>query len=393
MKIACVLITHLPVKAELRRNGALHHKPALIVTQSSGGAAVLDVSSQVKDVTQDMPLQEALSRCKGAVLVEADETYYHRMFDQIVEALLQRSPLVEKGDLGRAFVDMHGTEAIYGGDEGMTVALLGAVPHGFGPRVGLAESKFPAYVAAVTSKAGGATRVSENVKGFLAELPIDLLPLSWEDRARLHQFGLHNMGQIASLSVGSMQAQFGTEGRVAWELANGIDKSPLVPSKHQESVTESMTFSIPSTSLFAILPAVDILLGRIFSHPSLRGKYLRSVCVHANVLNRSPWSKRIAFKSAVNKKEPALFAIRSALEATAIPGPLEDLSMTVSDTAGESGTQSSLFVEVRKQQQLREVMRQLEARLRTKPPIYRVMDVEPWSRIPERRQALVEFVP
>ena len=233
----------------------------------------------------------------------------------------------------------------------------------------------------------------ENAKGFLAELSIDLLPLSWEDRARLHQFGLHNMGQIASLSVGSMRAQFGTEGRVAWELANGIDKSPLVPSRHQESVTESMTFSIPSISLFAILPAVDILLGRIFSHPSLRGKYLRSVFVQANVLNRSPWSKRIAFKSPVNKKEPALFAIRSALEATAIPGPLEDLSMTVSDTAGESGTQSSLFVEVRKQQQLREVMRQLEARLQTRPPIYRVMDVEPWSRIPERRQALVEFVP
>ena len=72
-----------------------------------------------------MPLQEALSRCKGAVLIEADEAYYHRMFDRIVEALLQRGPLVEKGDLGRAFVDMHGTEAIYGGDEGMTVALLG----------------------------------------------------------------------------------------------------------------------------------------------------------------------------------------------------------------------------------------------------------------------------
>ena len=209
----------------------------------------------------------------------------------------------------------------------------------------------------------------------------------------MHQFGLHKMGQIAFLSVGSMQAQFGTAGRVAWELANGIDKSLLVPSKRQESVTESLTFSIPSVSLYAILPAVEVLLGRIFSHPSLRGKYLRSVFVQANVLNRSPWSKRIVFKSPVNKKEPALFALRNALEATDIPGPLEDLRMTVSDTAGESGIQSSLFVEVRKLQQLREAMRQLEVRLRAKPPVFRVMDVEPWSRIPERRQALVEFVP
>ena len=45
MKTACVLITHLPVKAELRRNRAIHHKPVLIVTQSSRGAGALDVSS------------------------------------------------------------------------------------------------------------------------------------------------------------------------------------------------------------------------------------------------------------------------------------------------------------------------------------------------------------
>ena len=393
MKVACVLITHLPVKAELRRNAVIRHKPVLIVTRSRGGAEVLDISSQVKDVTPGMPLQEALSRCKGAVLVEADETYYRRAFDQVVEALLQRSPLVEKGDLGRAFVDMHGTEAIYGGDEGMTVALLGAVPHGFSPRVGLAESKFPAYVAAAMCETGGATRVSENVKGFLAELSIDLLPLSWEDRVRLRQFGIHKMGQIASLSVGSMQAQFGAEGRFAWDLASGIDKSPLVPSKHQETVTESTTFPVPAISLFTILLAMEVLLGRIFSSPSLLGKSLRSVSIQAGVLNRAPWSKTVVFKNPVNTKEAALFALRIALEATDIPGPLEDLRMTVSDTAGESGTQSSLFVEVRKQHQLREAIRQLEARLRARPPVYKVMDVEPWSRIPERRQALVEFVP
>ena len=65
----------------------------------------------------------------------------------------------------------------------------------------------------------------------------------------------------------------------------------------------------------------------------------------------------------------------------------------MTDTAGESGTQASLFADIRKQQQLREVMRQLETRLRARPPIYQVMDIEPWSRLPERRQVLVEFVP
>ncbi len=393
MKLACVLITHLPVKAEVRRAPLLRDKQVLITTQSSGRPEVLDFSSQVRGVSPGMPLQEALSRCRGAALIEADETYYIRVFDQIVESLLDRSPLIEKGELGCTFLDMHGTEGLYGGDEGIVASVLGAVPGDFGPRVGLAESKFPAYVAAIKSRPGHATRVPEDVAGFLKGLPVDLLPLSWEDRVRLHRFSLHTLGQVASLSVGSMQAQFGTQGRQLWELANGIDNRPFFPSKRHEVVTDFLTFPTPVTSLFAILPAAEILFGRILSHSSLRGKYLRSVSIQANVLNRSPWSKRLAFKSPVNRKEAALFVLRSSLEGAKIPGPLEDIRMTVSDTAGESGTQASLFADIRKQQQLREVMRQLETRLRARPPIYQVMDIEPWSRLPERRQVLVEFVP
>ena len=150
---------------------------------------------------------------------------------------------------------------------------------------------------------------------------------------------------------------------------------------------------MPATTLYAILPAIDMLLGRVFAHPPVRGKYVRSVSVEANVLNRSPWSKTFAFKGPVNTKEKAMFALKNALDTAELPGPLEDMKLTVSELVGESGSQSSLFVDVRKQEQLRETMRQLETRLRKRPPIYNVMDVEPWSRLPERRQALVQFAP
>ncbi len=400
-KIVCVLITHLPVKVEVRRAPSLRDKQVLVTTQTSKGTEVLDFSAQVKrgsrggsqGVSPGMPLQEAVSRCKGATLIEADESHYHRVFDRIVDALLDKSPLVEKGELGCAFLDMHGTEGLYGGDEGVIDSVLEAVPGDFGPRVGLAESRFPAYVAAIKSRPGHATKVPKDVAGFLKDLPIDLLPLSWEDRVRLYQFSLRTLGQVASLSVGSMQAQFGTQGRLFWELANGTDNRPFLPTRQHQVVTDFLTFPTPATSMFAILPAVEILISRLLSHPSLRGKYLRSVAIQANVLNRSPWAKRLTFKSPVNRRETALFALKSSLESAVIPGPLEDIRMTVSDTAGESGTQASLFADIRKQQQLREMMRQLETRLRARPPIYKVMDVEPWSRLPERRQALVEFAP
>ena len=67
--------------------------------------------------------------------------------------------------------------------------------------------------------------------------------------------------------------------------------------------------------------------------------------------------------------------------------------MTVSEVAGESGAQGGLFTGARKREQLRETLGQLEERLRERAPIYRVIEVEPWSRIPERRRALVEYSP
>ena len=393
MQIACVLITHLPVKVELGRHPRLRGKPVIITTASGRGPLVLDSSPEAGGVTTGMPLQEALSRCKGAVLMEADAPCYRAAFDGIVDSLAQRSPLVEEADLGCAYAGVDGLETIYGDQAGIITSLLNAVPQQYSPRIGLAKTKFPAYVAAVLGYVGRATIVPDDVPRFLKEVSVDFLPMSWNNRMRLHGFGLHTMGQLASLSLGSLQAQFGAEGRLAWELANGIDRNWLTALRREETVSESLTFPSPAATLHAILPTIEMLLGRAFAHPSIRGRHVRAVSLEGKVLHKSPWTKRLAFKNPVNSKEKALPILKDSLETTKLPGPLEEIRLTLAGVAGESGIQSSFFSQVRKQEQLREMMRQLEARLCTKPPIYKVMDMEPWSRIPERRQALVQFEP
>ena len=173
---------------------------------------------------------------------------YDQVFDHMLEGLFNKSPLIERGSLGCAFVDIYGVEKIYGGEDGIVSALLGAVESYLGPRVGLANSKFHAFIAALNSNPGRSVKVPNRIADFLRNLPVDLLPFSWEDRVRLHDFGLQTIGQIAALSVGSMQAQFGIRGRVAWELANGIDKRPLIPSNYKETIADYIEFPIPATS-------------------------------------------------------------------------------------------------------------------------------------------------
>ena len=393
MKVACVLITHLPVKAEMRRHPRLRRNPIIISGNSDNGSVVLDASVQVEGVVTGMPLQQVVSRFEGATLLEEDNSYYVQVFDRILEALLCISPTVEKSGLGCAFVGIRGLESMYRGDSGVVTALLNAVPQGLSPRIGVAEAKFPAYVAASTSESGRVVRVLDDIQGFLQDRSLHLLPISRENKTRLLGFGLNTMGDVAALSLGSLQAQFGVEGRLAWELCNGIDDSLLVPLTHKQSVTEYMAFSPPTMTLDVLLCALDVLLGRIFASPTISGKYIREMSIEACVLNRPTWTRGFAFKTPVNTKEKAIFALKGLLEAVEMPGPLEDFRVTVQEITGESGVQSSFITGIRKQEQIRETMRQLETRLRTKPPVYRIMDVEPWSRIPERRQALVQYAP
>ena len=198
MKIACVLVTHLPVKAELQRRPELRGKPVIITEVNGSKQVVVGSPSEARGVASGMTLQEAVSRSKGAALLEADVAYYQAVFADILHSLELRSPLVEKAELGCVYVGLNGLEAMYGGETRLIASLLQAVPQDFNPRVGLANGKFPAYLAAVTSSSGQATQVPDDVAGFLKDFSVDLLPLSWEDKTRLHQFGLHTLGQVAA---------------------------------------------------------------------------------------------------------------------------------------------------------------------------------------------------
>jgi DNA polymerase-4 len=393
MKTACVLTTHLPIKAELRRHPEFQDKPVIIAQELGSRRVVLDWSLRARGVAQGMSLQEARSLCQDATLLEADEPYYQAVFNEILDCLAQRSPLVEGAGLGCAYVGLDGLELMYGGEARLTTGLLQAVHPGFNPRVGVAQGKFPAYLAAITSGPGRATRVPEDMADFLAGFSVNLLPLSWESKMHLRRFGLYTLGQVARLSPGSMQAQFGVEGLKAWQLANGIDYSPLVPRQFDEMISESLTFPSPTGTLSAILIGIESLLTRAFSRPEVRDKCARSIILESNILHRSPWVRQFPFKEAVDSQGRAMFLIKNALDSVRLPGPLEDMKLTLSGLTGQSGIQSSLFSEVRKREQLRETVRQLEVQLGCPPPIFVVRDLEPWSRIPERRQVLVRFDP
>jgi len=353
---------------------------------------VLDCSPRLEGIVPGMPLSEALSQHRGISLLEPDMPCYRLTFERVLRALEERCPDVEEDSYGRAFVGIWGFEGLYGDDAHIVRVLANAV-HGFDLRIGIGENKWLAYVAAAGSEHGRGCKVTGEPGRFMSRFPVSILPVAYETVQRLQGFGLHLMGDVAALPKSALQAQFGPEGGRIWELANGIDRRPLVARAPIEEVSEYLTFPDATANLSAIIPAIESLLARAYARPVMARRFAREASLGAQIFRRSPWTLRVAFKEPAGSKNHALFAIKAKLDGLSLPGPLEDLSLTLGGLTGEAGRQESMWSEVRRSEQLQDAIRQLQARLGEPPPIYQVREMEPWSRIPERRHALVQLSP
>ena len=87
LRIACVLITHLRVKVELQRQPHLGDRAVVIADRNHGRPLVADCFPLSVGVAVGMPLEAALSRKTGIVVLEADEPSYRRVFRRVLADL------------------------------------------------------------------------------------------------------------------------------------------------------------------------------------------------------------------------------------------------------------------------------------------------------------------
>jgi DNA polymerase-4/protein ImuB len=396
MRIACVLIPHLPVAVERQRDPALRSRPVVIGETPDQRKAVLDCApeAEAQGVRVGMPLRQALALCREALFLPPHPSLYRDVFESVLEALEGFSPEVEESALGRAYLNVAGLAPHYEGELDMGEQMIRSLRDATAmvASAGIAEGKFVAWAAAVTSALGQVCTVPAAKEAeFLHPLDVSLLPAAPDTLRRLELYGLHIMGDLAALPVGPLQAQFGAEGKRLWELALGTDKEPLHPRLREELLVERLRFPSPAISVEALVVACRRLLVRL--HWRLHGRAARRMRLRALLWGGRSWEKPVTFHEAVVDWERMLFIAKSVLANTTLPAPVEELAIELSGITEERGRQATLFAEkAGLKRQLGETVRQLRARW-GRPLVSRVVEVEPWSRLPERRHALIDYEP
>jgi DNA polymerase-4 len=387
MNTLCILLPHFYLRCEVRRRPELAGREAVVTVMAGSQKLVLDHAPGMDGLRRDMPLQQALSRHGQAMLVHADVAYYRAVFNGILDKLETVSPVVEGPEPGAAYVGLDGLERLYPTDEALLRAVRAVLPDGFGFRFGIAGNKFLASLAARDCPDGGCRALRGDVTEFLRDLPCEVLPVSARSLDKLREYGIRTLGQAAALPSGPVLSQFGAEGKRLWDLARGIDGTPLCPRWMEETIEDSTTLASVTVSLEAILAAADAMLGKVFEKTGPAGLGIRSLTLWTRSWNAEMWERPIQFKDPAMELKTAMRRVRRVLEDYPQPGPTEQVGIRIDRLGCPRGRQNSLFPDLRAKDHLISDIRQLELRLGT-PQVYTLKEVEPWSRIPERRYAL-----
>lgn len=248
------MIVHLDMDAffasvEQLDDPSLRGRP-VIVGGSSERGVVSTASYEARrfGVHSAMPIVMARKLCPHGVFLPGRRERYAELSRRVMEVLGTFSPLVEQASIDEAYLDITGTERLFG-DVNRLVARLKAdvrkATGGLSCSVGVAPVKFLAKICSDINKPDGVYILRpEALDAFLCALPVRRLPgVGKRMAAKLGELGIVRVEQLRRMSEESLQAHFGKWGLELHERAFGRDARQVTPVHEAKSESSETTFA------------------------------------------------------------------------------------------------------------------------------------------------------
>ncbi|MEX0856220.1 MAG: DNA polymerase Y family protein [Gemmatimonadota bacterium] len=409
----CLWLPTFELRLELVRTPELDTTSvALLSPGSSGGRGEIQQLSEraaEAGVRPGMRVSQAISLCPSLTLLEPDPAHYAAATNDILEVLEGVSPVVQSTDPGIFHVGVDGLERLYGSAQAQVDRILHALlevlprPLVAAVRVGRAPGCFGARVAAAAARPGVPVLVEEEeLASFLAPCPISVLPVPEEMLAQLERLDITTMGELGALPLPALLRHFGPPGREALALARGERVDAVSPLHRPRPIRVSLDFPTPVGDRETLHRGIERLLERGLARPERKDRSVRGIRVGGVLEGGGSWEVSVTLREPSAKRETLAFPLRQRTLLSPPPRAIETLFVELFDfgtpilqndlfgrqeEGGRTAWEASLATG-RISQALKEAVRELTLKL-GHTPLYRVVEVDPWSRIPERRHALL----
>jgi DNA polymerase-4/protein ImuB len=238
----------------------------------------------------------------------------------------------------------------------------------------------------------------EERHAFLAKQPVAALQIDADTHRRLRQLGLNVLGDLARLPEAALVSQFGHEGRRLWQLATGLNASPVTGRRTPEPIVSTLDFAHPIADRAMLKHSLSRLIERALRHPQRSGWRVQQVRARATLANGGSWMASATLNEPTANRDHIAAPIEVRIEQLPPAGAVETL--TVEFTAFVHGVDElQLFARdaasaarAGRQRALRSVVKEIKVKF-NRSGLYHIVEVQPWSRIPERRYALIDYDP
>ena len=233
---------------EQRDKPELRGRPVIVGAHPMGRGVVSTASYEAREygVHSAMPIGRAARLCPHAAFLPVDMAKYRRVSLQIMAILADFSPLVEPVSVDEAFLDLTGTERLFGSPLEAVRQIKARIRSetGLSASAGLAPNKFLAKVASDLEKPDGLVVVPPGAEaGFLAPLPVERIwGVGHVTAKALRALGIATVGQLQGVPRAVFVRRFGKHGEDLHDLAFGRDDRPVEPFGLPKSVGAEETF-------------------------------------------------------------------------------------------------------------------------------------------------------
>ena len=179
------------------------------------------------------PLFQALEKCPELVVIPPDYDLYVQASRHFVDMLRQFSPAVEQYSIDEAWVDMTGTQRLWGPPRLAAELMRRRINEelGFTVNIGISSNKLLAKMAGDFEKPNKVhTLFPEEMGEKFFPLPVrDLFLVGAATERKLQRLGIYTIGALAAADVRVLKKRLGKQGELLWHFANGRNADAVTP--------------------------------------------------------------------------------------------------------------------------------------------------------------------
>ena len=309
-------------------------------------------SAKAYGIITGEPLVDARRKCPNLKVVPPNFPIYVEYSTKMMQILSDYSPDVEQYSIDESFVDMTGTEKLFGPPIEAANKIKDRIRKelGFTVNVGISTNKLLAKMASDFKKPDLVhTLFPEEVETKMWPLPVsDLFFVGKQTAKRLYGLGIFTIGDLAKTDKSIIHSNLKSHGDVIWEFANG-NGSAMEDVANKRKKPANKGYSNETTVAFDVTDADTakaILLSlteTVASRVRADNAFISVISVYYvdNAFNHC--SRQMTLDSSTNVTNEIYHYVCKLFDLLWNDVPIRLLGVHISKATGEALRQYSLF--------------------------------------------------